>query len=870
MALRAYFSPLRLAFRNMWIRKGRTGLTCLGIILGVAVILAVAMLNKSTLASIEQVFDEAAGSSNLIITPYDQNSEGMDESIREKVQQTPGITQAAPSITEFTQLADRPGSGKISVGIGGRSKADQLMLLGVDAVRDMAVRSYSLSEGRWIENDRYEIVLNEQYMKEKELTFGKDITILTSNGLEKLTIVGVLQNKGAAVSNSGSVGFVPLNVLQGLFDRGEKIDAIDCLVDGAITNSQPKLDELKQRLQASLGKKDYLVQYPASRAVLVPQMLFVYQEGLTFFSAMAIIIGAFLIYNTFSTTVIERTREIGMLRTIGMTKKQTLVLVLGEAASLGCVGSALGLGFGILLGRGMLPLMGIVLDSPITTVSIPIQGVILSLSVGIVVTLASAAIPALQAMRISPIDALRAIPPQDSSSGKNLWMYGLCALLAAWLVLYVVSFPPKIGFSTGVGGIVLLFLAMTLFIPRLVDFLEQAVRPLTTFIYRNEGKLGSRNIRRSPIRTTLTVACLMIGIALIIGFGAMTTSFKSDFTRWVESALGGDLMVGSSIKMRAQFGDQLSTIDGVQAVTPRLIFDVRISAQSGAQRGVNDSLAYYGIDPDTYRKVTKFQFIRGQGSEEAIWQQFRSGKAIFISTVVADVHHLKQGDRIILETKQGDLPFTVAAVIVDFNPKGFIIYGPLNDAYHWFGQTGVDSFFLSVKPGYSIETVKTEIENRYKKAHSITVFSAQQLQNQILALVNQSFVLLDALNMIGMIISALGVINTLMMNVMERRQEIGGLRSIGMTRAQITKMILSEGSSLGVIGGIFGIAVGVIMAQQMVNAMNLLAGYDLSLTLPPSAFLWGGVIALIVTQAAAYYPARSAARVNIIEAISHE
>jgi putative ABC transport system permease protein len=297
---------------------------------------------------------------------------------------------------------------------------------------------------------------------------------------------------------------------------------------------------------------------------------------------------------------------------------------------------------------------------------------------------------------------------------------------------------------------------------------------------------------------------------------------------------------------------------------------VRIAAESAPQRGVNDKLTYYAIDPNTYRNISDIQFIRGQGSNDSIWQQFRTGRSLFISTVVSDIHHLKQGDRLFIETKQGSQPFTVAAVMVDFNPKAYIIYGPMNDAYHWFGQTGVDSFFLSVKSGYSVEDVKSEIEKRYKKARSITTISSEQLHSQILTLVGQSFDLLDSLNYIGMIISALGVINTLMMNIMERQQEIGGMRSIGMTRSQVIKMIISEGSTLGIIGGFFGLATGVIMAEQMVRALNLMASYDLSLVLPPHVFLWGAGIALIVAQAAAYYPAWKAARVNIIEAIQHE
>jgi len=864
-----FLLPLKLAFRNIQARKLRTLLTCTGILLGVAVILAISMTNQSTIVSLENVFNEAAGKSNIIITPYDENSSGIDGDTIYRVNNIPGVLYAAPSASAASELAERSNTGKVSIGLGGRSKSDALLLMGIDPKLDREVRSYSIIQGRWLESERYEVLLSEQFMSENELKLGNDLSIVTPSGVERLKITGVLANSGAAVANSGNVGFIPLQTLQEIFERGDKLDAIDIVVPNELVESQDKLDGLKNQIQNKLGK-EYLVQYPASRSQVVPQMLFVYQQGLTFFSAMAIFIGAFLIYNTFSTTILERTREIGMLRAIGMVKKQIVNIVLTEAITLGIGGSLLGVAFGVLLGRGLIPIMSNVMAKDIRNITIPMDGLLLSLSVGIIVTLVSALIPSIQATRISPIEALRSVPKAESKLWRYLWLIGTGLVIAAWLLIYRIPFPRSITFWTGICGVLLLFLGATLFIPQSVGRFERIVRPLTTFFYRNEGKLGSRNVERSPIRTTLTVACLMVGIALIIGMGATTNSFKNDFDKWILSALGGDMLISSPIRLREQLGYQLASVPGVKYVTPRLTMDVRIAPQSIGEAGMNDKLQLNAIDPATYRQINDFQFIRGQGTSEQIWRDFSGGNALFLSTVTADRHHLKQGDQIYLETKLGVQPFRVAAVVSDFTPKGFIVYGSLKDAQHWFGESGVSSFIVAVETGTNPAEVKSEIERRYKKAKNITVFSTQELKTQVLSLVQESFGLMDTLNYIGIIISALGVINTLLMNVLERQREIGGLRSMGMTKSQIARMVISEGVTLGLIGGAFGIGVGVVLARLMVRAMNVLGSYDLELILSMQSFIWGAVIAVFVVQMAALYPAGRAARVNIIEAIKHE
>jgi putative ABC transport system permease protein len=188
----------------------------------------------------------------------------------------------------------------------------------------------------------------------------------------------------------------------------------------------------------------------------------------------------------------------------------------------------------------------------------------------------------------------------------------------------------------------------------------------------------------------------------------------------------------------------------------------------------------------------------------------------------------------------------------------------------WFSESGSDRFTIKINSNYPTANVAEKIETRYQSRRNISVQTNEAFQESITVLMDQAFNLFDVLNLIGVIIGALGVTNTLTMNVIERRREIGGLRSLGMTRSQVLQMVLAEALALGTMGGVYGLGFGYVIAQILVMGMNMLNGYELEFIFTTQPFLIGAVIALVVAQGAALLPARRAARVNIVEAIKHE
>jgi putative ABC transport system permease protein len=795
---------------------------------------------------------------------------GFDQSIAARVNVLEGIVTAAPSLQTFTLLARDAQDWQIDFGISGQTAGNNLLLVGVDAEVDATVRQYDFVAGRWLQGDEYEALITQKYAADKALAVGDDLVILTPNGQERLRIVGLITKSGAGLINDGVVAYVPLKPVQDMFGRGTDIDALDVVVAPDIANSTTDLAALKEQLTTRLGKH-YEVSYPASRGQVVTQMLSTYQQGLSFFSVVAIFVGAFLIYNAFSMTVLERTRELGLLRALGMTRAQIVGLVLAEAVVLGILGSIVGVGFGVVLARGLIWMLGAVVSTGVDTLTIPMSGLVQSLLVGGLVTLGSALMPALQAARVSPLEALRVKGAATNRLRHSLWFAGLCLIFIAWAALYWMRWRPSVGFIIGQIAIMLLLFGATLIVPSVVGFFESLLRPLATALFGKEGMLGAGNVRRSPARTSLTVASLMVGLAMVIANSSLATAFIHDITTWVETALGGDLYVRAPLPMREQFERQLAALPGVSGITKVRYFRVKVAPSAiPAESAGEDNIIYAGIDPDTYRAVGEFEFAANQGNPDDNWARFKQGDALFISTVVADRYNVGQGDTLRLVTRRGEHDFYIAAVAVDFTGQGFIVTGAWDDMRRWFSQSGVDRFTLSLAPGYTTQQVRQIIEAKYKASRNISVETTEEFKFKILTLSQQSFRLFDVLGLIGLVVAALGVINTLMMNVLERQREIGGLRSLGLTRWQTTKMVLAEAATLGAIGGVFGLGFGYILSQVFVLALNTLAGYDLQYLFALNIFITGLFIALGVSQAAALYPAWKAAGVNIVEAIKHE
>ena len=855
-----------LTLRSIRARWLRFILSAFGIVLGVAGMLAISVTNKAALSSITRLFANTSGSVKLTITSASQSSSGFPEKALRTIGNVPGVSIASPIIRINTVAADDASPEQIALGIFGAETGGGLTLHGIDPALEPSLREYRLIEGGFLQDDsaKREVVLVETYAEDKGLEIGEWISIVTPNGVESLKIIGLIAREGAGQTGNGSFGVIPLKTSQELFNRIGELDQIDILT----TNPNPPRDELetlKGNLQTRLGN-DLAVTYPSSQGERMTQMLQNYQIGLNFMSGTALFVGAFLIYNAFAMTVVERTREFGMLRTIGMTRGQVTGLILLEAGVLGVLGAAAGVGVGMLLARGLTNLMGIILNQELSIVQVPFNDMVVSWTIGVLVTCLAAGIPAWQAGRVSPMEALRV--RGKANEGwliREGWKLGVGLLVICTILLIANPFPNDVQFRLGNLTVFGLFSGATLLIPGTVHGWERITRPVMKWVYGASGSLGSRNVQRSRQRTTLTVAAMMIGVAMVIITRGMTESFAGDLREWMSAYIGGDIFASSSIPMRRDVGQRIASVTGVEAVAPIRYFDVDWQTPDGLEQ-----INFMAMDPVAYARVTQFVFSDDNVNTEQIVRRLQEGEAVLLSSVLSEKYGLQAGDTIQLRTRGGFRSFEIAAVVVDFYNQGLVVQGSWDDMKRFFRIDDASTFFIKVKDGQSIDDVKGRIDDLYGKRYRLILIANTSIRDQALKLMDQAFSMFDVMALISIVVGSLGIVNTLTMSVIERTREIGMLRAVGMTRMQIIRMVLAEAGLIGVIGGVLGIGTGVALARLLFIGMTTQSGYSLTFVLPPDSLLISLVAAIIISQLAAIFPSRRASKVKILEAVRYE
>lgn len=855
-----------LTLRSLRARPTRVLLSTFGIVLGVATILAISITNRTALESVTRIFQDTSGKASLTIIAADSDENGFKDRALARLEGVPGISAVAPSLQANTVLADESGSSEFGLDFFGVSTGG-LILNGIDPVQDRKVRDYIITQGNFLSDvpDASEAVLVETFAEENDLEVGDFIAVVTPAGVDELRLVGLIAEEGPGRLNNGAFGIIPLMTAQTYFDRRGELDQIDILVDSSMNNTQG-LESMKNTLQDRLGD-DYSVVYPASQGKRMTQMLGSYQIGLNFLSGMALFVGAFLIFNAFSMTVVERTREYGLLRTIGMTRAQVTRQVLLEAALLGLVGSVLGIGLGVLMARGLTRLMETLLNQSMANIAVPQDIVLTALLVGLVVAVLASLIPAWQAGRISPLEALRI--RAGSREGWLLrygWLLGLLLLGISVVILLINPFPYDVQFRMGSMVVFTLFFGGTLIIPASVAIWERILRPSMQLLFGNSGRLGSSNIQRARLRTALTVAALMIGVAMIIIVWVMTDSFKGDLDTWLRGYIGGDLYVTSSLPMGKDVWKRIESVEGVAIVTPVRYLDVKWQTPSGEE----EKLTFMAVDPASHSQVTSFIYSETAENPQKALAQLAQGGSVFISSVIAEKYGLSVGEKLTLLTRSGDKDFNIAAVVVDYYNQGLVVDGSWVDLNRLFRQKEANAFLVKVQSGASIDTVKQAIDDRYGDRDRLIIESNQALMLRVSTLMNQAFSMFDVLALIAMLVGFMGIMNTLTMNVMERTQEIGMLRGVGMTRGQVVSMVLAEAALMGLIGGILGLVFGVILSRVIMLGMTAMSGYQLTYMLPIARVILALVMALIISIIAALLPAQRAARVRILEAIHYE
>ena len=815
--------------------------------LGVAVILATTIANRSTIQAFGDMIDSITGKADFWINGA--SPAGFSENKLSLVRRVDGVEQANPGISRGSMLRK------------GRRR-ETVQVAGIDPRVDRKLRQFKLADGRFIEKDEFTVLVPVRLAKKNKINVGDRVTLAGPELSRRFTVSGLLKEEGAGRFSSGRAVFIPLGAAQRIFGMEGKINYIDAKAEPG-RSAKRVADRISKRLGSS-----FVVERPENRVDAISQMLRGLTVGLSFFGTIALFVGAFLVYNTFAMVVVEQTQELGMLRSLGGSRGQIVLLILIQAGIIGIFGSILGVGAGITLAKLLLQYMAQTVQMPIETLSIPYGGLIWAVLIGIIVTLAAAVQPALLAGRITPLAAIRVHARQSSKKGT------LFRLIASFLAIgfaVTVSFLPD---AEGLGrygswavplheaGAFMFLLGAALIVPSLVGPLGYLFSLPIRALFGENGKIASANLRKNPGRTAATVSAVMITLAMLISVGGMVGSFRESVDSWVDKSLGADVFVSGgtlSASFKKEFANELKRVKGVADLTMIKVFPVRLD---------RERVMFRAIEPKSVRRFAKFQFTSG-GKNKA-WRELSRPRRIFISTVLSHKRHLEVGDKVALTTVQGRKVFHVAAVVVDFGgDMGDLMIGTRRDMKTYFNLDDVGAFRIKVDQGVAPHTVAKRINKKFKD-RNLDIEDIQVFKDRVNGQVNKSFAVFNVLILLAAVVAVISVFNTLTMSILERRREIGVLRAVGATRGQIALMTLIEAFITGAIGVLVGLLVGGYISRDIVNGMNLLTGYDIDFTFPINTAVWAAVLGLVVATVAAVYPARRAAMYQIAEAIQHE
>jgi putative ABC transport system permease protein len=850
---------IRVAVKSLRTRRLRTVLTAFAIVLGVAMVSGAYTLTDTMGAAADSLSKASYHGTDAVVTKKLAVERTIDDeapappvpaSALEQVEAVPGVAAAVGSISDEARILGK--NGKVE-GTG------PYFGIGYDASAPDGLAPFEVTDGRFATGPG-QVVIDAGTAKKNGLAVGDRVRIQPRGQVQTFEVSGIATFGDVDSLGPATFAVFDLRAGQRLFAKGSSYSEILVKGDGSVSAAALRerlANELPGTLQVqTAAKQDRFMLDGLKMFVDILQVVFVA------FGGVAIFVGAFTIMNTLSITIAQRSRELAMLRTIGASRRQVLRSVLGEAVGLGLVASVLGLVAGLGLAsllRGVMSGAG--MDLPQTGTVFALRTVLVSLGVGVGVTVLASLGPAMRATRVSPVTVLRegAEIPQ-SRIGRHATTIAAVVAVISLVILGLGMFAGGID-ATGrlallAPGALLLFVAVALVSPRLVPPLASALGRPARRIAGSSGALARENAMRNPGRTAATAAALMIGIALVTFVAVIGQGMRDSTKGSLEEALRGDyVMVGQ---------DDWSPIDPAairaSAGVPGVEVATGIVQEPGKAFG--DRTQVDGVDPATIGSVYGWQWK--DGSDDSL-ARLRSGGAI-VTDRFAEEHGLKVGERLAVTAPGGDrLALEVAGISEPdrFNPLGL---GEVT-----ISRLAFDRSFSAERERYGFVKADGPAVPELKQA--LAAYPDVKLQanaafvDRQAAWVDQILAIFYVLLALCVLVSLFGIVNTLALSVLERTRELGMLKAIGMTRRQLRRMVRHESVVTAMIGVTLGIGIGLFLAALATTALS---DEGLRFGLPIGSLIAFVAISVIAGTLAAVLPARRASRIGVLSALQYE
>ncbi len=853
-----------VALKGLAGRKLRTALTAIAIVLGVAMISGTYILTDTIKSAFGTVYSELYKHTDVVISTKDAISEegegardasqapAFPEALLRTIRRVKGVEQAQGGIASSAQLIGRNGKVLAAEGAPG-------LAFSVHPYGNQRFNPLTLVAGSW-PSSAGEVAIDADTAERHGYRVGETIGVVAQGPEQRMRVTGIARIGGVSSIGGATMAIFDVPVAQQLLHMQGKLNSISIAARSGYTPTQ-LVREIRPLLPPNAQARTGQAQAKQA-AKQTNGFLTIIQRFLLAFAGVALFVGSFVIANTLSITIAQRTRELATLRTLGATRRQVLRSVLLEALVIGLLAALVGLFLGLALAKGLNSLfVSVGIDLPQASTVFATRTIVVSLLAGVAITMLASLRPAIRATRVPPIAAVREgalLPPSRFARfgpyAALLTVAGAIALMLIGLFAGSLSTTQRLlVIGLGAAGV---FIGVGMLAQTLVPPLAAVLGWPSTRIAGTAGRLARGNAMRNPPRTASTASALMIGLALVTLVAVLAAGLKSSFESSVNETFNADYAITATnnfTPISTASAEALSKVPGVGVVS---------GVRAGSGRVFGELVSVSGVEPDVSRVIT----VRWQHGSQAVPGQLGEGGA-FVAKSYADSKHLHIGSTLAVEAPSGNvMQLHVRGVFAP--PKGGSPYGQVTISAARFDSEYPNPqnlyAFIDVAGGATPANTRT-LERALvgfpdAKLQTERQFKINQEQG-INTLLNLLYVLLS----LSIIVSLFGIVNTLLLTVFERTRELGMLRAVGMTRRQLRRMIRQESVITALIGATLGIPVGLVLALMVGQAIEYPA-----FTVPVGTLLVFVIAAIACGLLAAIFPARRAARLSVLAALQYE
>jgi putative ABC transport system permease protein len=850
---------IAVALKGLAGRKLRSVLTAIAVVLGVALVSGTYVLTDSIDRAFDNIFTDSRQGSNAVISgksAFDL-SEGsgatepsFDQSLLQTIEGLPDVAAAEGSVDGEAQLIGDDGKAIV---YGGAPNLGFSIANG-----DSRFNPLQLVEGSWPGNG--DVVIDGATADKEGFKVGDTVGIQGRGPVQNLRISGIVRFGSVSTIGGATLAGFDLPTAQRIFDKSGKLDEIAVAARSGVSDQQ-LVEEIRDVLPPNTEVQT-AEQQARTDAEDTNEFISFLQTFLLAFGGIALFVGAFVIANSLSITIAQRTREFATLRTVGASRRQVLGSIILESLVVGVIASVIGLFLGLGLARALFWLFDLAgFTLPNTGLLFQTRTVVVALLVGVIVTLAASLRPAIRATRVPPIAAVREGATLPESRFARFRTPGAVLVAAAGFAALVYGL-----FGSGLGtaaillfmglGALLIFFGVALFASRLVPALATALGWPSARVGGVAGQLARGNAKRNPQRTASTAAALMIGLALVTLVAVLAQGIRSTFTEAVDRIFVADYAITAQNNFSPIPTDAAAAAEnatGVEAVA---------SVRSGEALVYGDASSVTAVTPNSGQALN----LDWKDGSQAVFSRLGANGAI-IDDGFADDHNLTVGSPIKITVPSGKvLDLTVRGIFDP--PAGGSPFGTVTFSSETFDENYDQPqnlfSFITIDGGVSDANTRA-LDSSLADFPNAKVQTREEFKDNQVSFLNRILNILYVLLALSVVVSLFGIVNTLVLTVFERTREIGMLRAVGMTRRQVRRMIRAESVITALIGAVLGIVLGIVLAGLLVWRVDFI-----NFSVPTMSIVFFALAAVLVGILAAIFPARRAAKLNVLRALQYE